>query len=418
MKKIVNILVLIVVCLLPTVVNAEIDLKYEWKVNQKDFIAFVDGISYYRDDDSRDVHFYDKEGNYKGVYDIDNVEVESISSFYDDELLFNIFNFFYDELRYNKELNKYYSVIYRREELYVYGETIDVEPVTYTFESNLDEIKNILGKEFDIYTDLISKGYSIYNIEMDDNYYNVNAIGINDTSQEMLRIYDNDLNVVYEKVFNGYDEYYIIHYFDNKIYELDEYLKLNIYDLNNKLLFSKELSEELVKIYDDYTFRLENFDVKNNNLFVQTGYRMPKGMITGNVNNVDMDNSKMERGRFFVAKFRFEYDVEAVPSSDGEFTYETKVDEYDREYIELKITPKDGYVIDKIIVTDVDGTEIEVTDNKFYMPMNDVKVEVKYKSGEYLPIPDTFLGKSITLILIGLIFISLGFYTINYVRQE
>ena len=418
MKKIVSFLILIVICLLPTVVNAEIDLKYEWKVNQKDFIAFVDGISYYRDDYSGDVHFYDKEGNYKGVYDIDNVEVESISSFYDDEVLYNIFNFFYDDLRYNKELNKYYSVSYRREELYVYGETIDVEPVTYTFESNLDEIKNILGKEFDIYTDLISKGYSIYDIEMEDNYYNVRALGINDTSQKMLRIYDNDLNVVYENVFNNSDKNYIIHYFDNKIYELDKYLKLNIYDLNNKLLFSKELSEELVKIYDDYIFRLENFDVKNNNLFVQTGYRMPKGMITGDVNNVDMYSSKVTRGNFFVAKFRLEYDVEAVSSSDGEFTYETKVDEYDREYIELKITPKDGYVIDKIIVTDVDGIEIEVIDNKFYMPSSDVKVEVKYKSGEYLPIPDTFLGKSVSLILIGLILISLGVYTVNYISQE
>ena len=183
-------------------------------------------------------------------------------------------------------------------------------------------------------------------------------------------------------------------------------------------MFSKELSEELVKIYDDYIFRLENFDVKNNNLFVQTGYRMPKGMLTGDVNNVDMYSSKATRGDFFVAKFRLEYDVEAVSSSDGEFTYETKVDEYDREYIELKITPKDGYVIDKIIVTDVDGIEIEVIDNKFYMPSSDVKVEVKYKSGEYLPIPDTFLGKSVSLILIGLILISLGVYTVNYISQE
>ena len=60
---------------------------------------------------------------------------------------------------------------------------------------------------------------------------------------------------------------------------------------------------------------------------------MPKVMITGDVNNVDMYSSKATRGDFFVAKFRLEYDVEAVSSSDGEFTYETKVDEYDREYM-------------------------------------------------------------------------------------
>ena len=51
------------------------------------------------------------------------------------------------------------------------------------------------------------------------------------------------------------------------------------------------------------------------------------------------------------------------------------------------------------------------------MPSSDVKVEVKYVNGEYLPIPDTFLGKSTTLILIGLILVSLGVYTINYVKN-
>ena len=50
--------------------------------------------------------------------------------------------------------------------------------------------------------------------------------------------------------------------------------------------------------------------------------------------------------------------------------------------------------------------------------MNDVRVEVKYIQGEYLPIPDTGLSKSITLILIGAILIGLGLYTFNFVRQE
>ena len=52
------------------------------------------------------------------------------------------------------------------------------------------------------------------------------------------------------------------------------------------------------------------------------------------------------------------------------------------------------------------------------MPMTDVKVEVKYVNGEYLPIPDTFLSKSLTLIIIGLVLVGLGIYTINYVRGE
>ena len=111
------------------------------------------------------------------------------------------------------------------------------------------------------------------------------------------------------------------------------------------------------------------------------------------------------------------YDVDKVNSSSGDFTYEEVTGDDGNVYVELDIKPATGYTVKEIIVTDVNGNKIEVTDNKFIKPMNDVKVEVKYVYGEYLPIPDTFLGKSITLILIGLVLISLGIYTINYVRQ-
>ena len=419
MKRVINVLLLIVVCFVPFMVNAETELKYEWKINEKDFIASIDGVSYYRDDDSGDVHFHDKDGNYKGVYEINYDEIESLSSFYEDEVLFNVFKFFDDELKYNKELNKYYSVDYAREKLYVYNEDVDVDPVTYTFESNFDEIKEILGKEYDVYNSVISDGYSVYSIEMEYNYYNVYAIGIDDDSQRMLRIYNDNLDLIYEKKYDDFEMRYIARYYDNKVYEMSGDLKLNVYDLNNKLLFSNNIYKELSKIYEDYDFILENFNVKNNNLFVQSAYFLPKGMNKATINRYpsDLDNGSSARYQFFVAKFKLEYDVEAVNSNNGEFTYESKIDEYDREYIELKITPNKGYVIDKIIVTDVNGKEIEVTDNKFYMPSSDVKVEVKYVNGEYLPIPDTFLGKSTTLILIGLILVSLGVYTINYVKN-
>ena len=108
----------------------------------------------------------------------------------------------------------------------------------------------------------------------------------------------------------------------------------------------------------------------------------------------------------------------AADKTGGRYTAERKIDEFDREYVELNITTIDGYVVDTIKVVDAYGNEIEVTDNKFYMPGSDVIVSVTYKVGEYLPIPDTGLSQSITIILIGLILISLGAYTINYVRQE
>jgi hypothetical protein len=132
----------------------------------------------------------------------------------------------------------------------------------------------------------------------------------------------------------------------------------------------------------------------------------------------DYAKTEISRPYHFTLKYSLEYDVETVTSSNGELSYETKVDEDGKSYVELKVVPKDGYSVEKIIVTDSNGNIIEVVNNKFYMPMNDVKIEVKYVEGEYLPIPDTFLGKSVSVILIGLVLISLGLYTINYVRQE
>ena len=121
---------------------------------------------------------------------------------------------------------------------------------------------------------------------------------------------------------------------------------------------------------------------------------------------------------YMTLKYQMKFEIDKVESNNGDFTYVEKVDEDGKSYVELKITPKNGYIVDKIIVTDTNGNKIEVTDNKFYKPLNDIKIEVQYKiAGEYVPIPDTFLGKSLTLIMIGFILIGLGVYTVNYVKN-
>ena len=110
--------------------------------------------------------------------------------------------------------------------------------------------------------------------------------------------------------------------------------------------------------------------------------------------------------------FDLTYDVETVNSSNGEVTYETKVDEDGRSYVELKVVPKDGYSVEEIIVTDANGNRIEVIDNKFYIPVSDIKVEVKYVNGEYLPIPDTFLGINPMIIILSILLIIYGAYLV------
>ena len=126
----------------------------------------------------------------------------------------------------------------------------------------------------------------------------------------------------------------------------------------------------------------------------------------------------MQNDSFLTMVYDLDFDIEKVESSNGEFTYESKIDEDGKEYIELKITPKEGYSIENIIVTDASGNKIEVKNNRFYKPLNDVKIEVTYINGEYVPIPNTALNSNVTFILISVILIGLGLYVMNFVKRE
>ena len=132
----------------------------------------------------------------------------------------------------------------------------------------------------------------------------------------------------------------------------------------------------------------------------------------------DLVNEEIETISFLTMAYNLDFDIEKVNSTNGDFTYESKVDEDGRSYVELKIEPKDGYSVKEIIVTDSNGNIIPVTSNRFYMPLNDVKVEVKYIEGEYLPIPNTALSQNLSFVLIGIILISLGMYTMKFVKRE
>ena len=117
-------------------------------------------------------------------------------------------------------------------------------------------------------------------------------------------------------------------------------------------------------------------------------------------------------------KFRLKYDIEEKTFENGRVNFENKIDNNDREYVELDIIPNDGYSVENVSVFDSIGKVIEVTNGKFYMPNSDVVVDVQFRqTDEVVSVPDTFLGKSLTLIIIGIILIGLGTYTISYVKS-
>ena len=306
----------------------------------------------------------------------------------------------------------FYAIDYDDEMISYAGE--DLASIDFNFNDNINETKRILGKKYDIYQNVKQYDVNVYNIKEFNNYF---AVYYYDDEEGYVSIMDSNYNII--KTYEGYEaERYLYYAYDNLIYIMKQHDTLEIYKpdgtlyqtftVESDLIIGPELCDDLepVKMY-----------INDNKLFITYIQEECESRIVS-FDASDLVNEAINTVPFLTMAYNLDFDIEKVNSTNGDFTYESKVDEDGRSYVELKIEPKKGYSVKEIIVTDVNGNKIEVTNNKFYMPLNDVKVEVKYEYGEYVPISDTFLGKSVTLIFIGLILVSLGLYTINYVRQE
>ena len=289
-----------------------------------------------------------------------------------------------------------------------------------SFNDDLDFTKRVLGKSYDVYKILTDRGLYVNYITEYDGYFVVNYHDDTD-GNDYTSVFDYECNeIVKYEVFYALDVNIYIH--DKIIYVMENSKKLELFKLDGTKIQTLNISHELIdeNMSSEYCTDIDPMVLKvvNNDLFIvyvpsEDGCRKRLS-----INDVTDYAKTIAYNPFFTLKYNLEFDINTVNSSSGDFTYEEKLDEDGRSYVELKVVPKDGYSVEEIIVTDINGERIEVTDNKFYKPAKDVKIEVKYVLGEYLPIPDTFLSKSLTLIIIGLVLVGLGIYTINYVRGE
>ena len=421
MKKYLKLFILVFVCFLPVIVDAKTSLTYEWKVSDKDYITTVDNLHYFMNGER--VNVYDNVGNMVlENYVVDYDKIVTLDDAYNDEFLTGVLKFQLNELKYNTLLKKYYSIDYKYWTFYIYGDMVDDSPIYLDLddEENLVEAQVYLGKEYDVLTKVWNDGLTLERVSYEEGYYVVWCYD-NNSDYDFYRIYDENLNLIYNSKFLYYEKE-VVHVYNNKIYVMKDLTKINIYDMEGNLLESLNIYNDLNKVYPDFNLNLNYFSIEDDSIFVDYYLVNPRGIdgVSGSRNTDVRDNARSEiaDSENIVFKFKISYEVKKIDSSNGSFTYDRIINEDGDEIVQLRIEPKDGYVVDEIIVTDVNGERIEVTDNKFYMPSSDVIVEVKYKGGEYLPIPDTGLGRNLTIVLISLILIGLGFYTINYVKRE
>ena len=420
MKRLMKLFIFIFICFMPFIVDAETKLTYEWKVEDLYYITSVDGKYYFYDNmDDYYVNIYDKDGNFLVNKDSGFEDVENIADIYNNKLYSTMMFLDESQIKYNSKLNKYYTTFLFNGEVYLFNDKFNSEPIMYEFDNpeHEDEIKELIGKEYDIYTALRSKGLIVGIIDYEEGHYI--SYSIDQDNGMSVNIFNENLEPVYEKKF---EEFFLppVKIYNNKIYIVDEESVLNIYDLKGNVLFTRNLYLDMNEIYKDHYLYPCRIDVEHNNLVIQFEHYLndPKGMKARTFDRNNIFDMGRQGFSLVTVKFNIESDIEFVNSNNGEAIGEKKIDEFDREYVELRIEPKAGYIVDEIIVTDAYGNRIEVTDNKFYMPSSDVKVEVKYKGGEYLPIPNTALSQNISFILIGIILIGLGMYTMNFIKKE
>ena len=428
MKKIVNYIVLIVVCLLPVMVDAKVNLEFNKEYDNEAFLFEDEGIYYFlrsgeNNNDDILYNIYDYDHNLIGNVPLFRDDFESEFDIYKYKPAYKYVEFLLEKMQRNvifkdEENSLLYTFIYD-EEIIAFINLYEEKTGEISFEDDLKSENSYLGRKYDIYLKFKEKNYKVNYIKECDDVFIVSYIDVE--GSQRLGAYDVNGKKIVDYYFEE-DSTLMLYAHDNLIYVMEEDKKLDIYKLDGQKYQTINISNEKI---DNFVgdvcehFAPFMFSIAKNRLYITyvtttagCGARMNFSDVS------DIVRFDIVEPTILTLEYEIDYDVETVSSSNGELSYETKVDENGEFYVELKVVPKDGYSVEEIIVTDSNGERIEVTNNKFYRPLNDVKIEVKYVKGEYLPIPDTFLGKSVNLIIIGLVLVSLGFYTISYVRGD
>ena len=422
MKKIINIIILLVVCLLPTVVaDAKVNYEYDWDISNSVFLnkngKSFNVLNYVYNLDADNIYVYDENGEYveeKTFINYDDSNLDELIGSEDFEAYKNLIYLTYNNV-FDDDSKITYYVSYYSDSFHYYDFTQSTN-ITIKFEDDLSLTRKLLGKKYDVYLNMKSLDYEVNYIYECNNYYVVYYYDPN-VDSELISVLDSKYKNIFSYTINN-DIYFYnsVYVYDDLIYFFADNVTIDIYKIDGTKYDTIKI--DYVELSDtEYDscdgFGIRNIYIKNNEmlLFYQAN-RCATRLEMIDDSYTDISGIAPAPLESFILKYTLDYDIDTVFSSNGEFTYETKEDEDGKSYVELKITPKDGYSVEDIIVTDIYGNRIEVTNNKFYKPLNDVKIEVKYIQGEYLPIPDTLLNVNVWAVVFGILFIIVGCSTL------
>ncbi len=194
---------------------------------------------------------------------------------------------------------------------------------------------------------------------------------------------------------------------------------INKYDLDGNLVW-KEKYLVNKSTYNSYLDINENYDINGNfNGFAVVG--------SSEVCPVENTSSGDENMKYSVKKLTIDpctnyavvnkytykdYNVKKEETDKGTVEVNTS-NAYPGDIIKVKVTPKTGYMVSKIIVKDSLGREIEVDGDSFVMPEGDVTVSVVYER-----ITNPVTSAVLDIIIFISIIVGLSTILINSKKQE
>ena len=278
----------------------------------------------------------------------------------------------------------------------------DYEPFEYTDDDDIDfsQYYNTFSKEYELYIKELNRGRTPFDVKTNGEY-NV-VVGRNNDSPlsgGYIAVYSKNNTLL--KEYNGpastmwytdvaIDDNYILAVGPNNN-------TIDVFDFDANLVESIDLGDQ----YDG---------TKAFNLY---GIVATEGYFSTSYWVCDLrDDGCAENCIQGIIKFNRLYEVEYKTDGNGEVKA-NKVRLNGGEMVEFTVTPKEGYVLDAVRVTDKHGNVLIFTDYKFMMPYADVTIEASFKK-EVIN-PNTLTGIA-TLMLVVVSIITL-IVTIKNVKK-
>ncbi len=171
--------------------------------------------------------------------------------------------------------------------------------------------------------------------------------------------------------------------------------ELVIYDLEFNELYVKQL-QSVDGDYYDYIQGVGRYVgdifVTDDSLYVVFNYN------PGRKTNVPDYEVELPGENPIVVKYSIDYAIESKDDGNGKVEVNTNAKAGDK--VTFKVTPNEGFVVNTIKITNMNGNVIEHSDNSFIMPSGDVIVDVTFKKEVINP-------NTISMGIVGLIVVSL-----------